>query len=122
MKLQLNQLFKTRNERILGVVTLLLVVLLIVKSLWFDTQLGKLEVDQQAFLEKIETTLNVEYRDQWAYRYGILAVRVVKVNKASDKEIEEASKFEIIPEYPYSAKVRKYLIGVLPIGEFKLMQ
>ena len=100
MKLQLNQLFKTRNERILGVVTLLLVVLLIVKSLWFDTQLGKLEVDQQAFLEKIETTLNVEYRDQWAYRYGILAVRVVKVNKASDKEIEEASKFEIIPEYP----------------------
>lgn len=118
----LKRVFKTKREVALGLLTLVLVVLLVAKSTWLDPQLGQLNADQQAFQAAIEKTLAENYRSQWGYKYGLMAIRLVDIQPATDSEVAEAEKLGKPLAYPYTAKLRKYLLGILPIGELKLMQ
>lgn len=116
------KLFQTKREWALGLITLALLILLVVKSVVLDPQLGTLSEDQKQFRTLVEKSLDDGYRQQWAYRYGLLVVRIVSIEAASETELKEAQALEVPAEYPYIAKMRKYLLGVLPIGELKLMQ
>lgn len=118
----LKRVFKTRREVALGLLTLVLVVLLVAKSTWLDPKLGALDADQQAFQIAIERTLEVNYRSQWGYKYGLMAIRLVDIQPATDSEVSEAEKLGKPLVHPYTAKLRKYLLGILPVGELKLMQ
>jgi len=99
-----------------------LIGVLILKSVVLDPNLGTLTVEEQTFQKAIETSLEVGYREKWAYRYGLLAVRIVDIKNANESDIKEANAKGLNVQYAFSAKVRRYLLGVLPIGEFKLMK
>lgn len=113
----------TMNEKRLVVVTALLLVVLIVKSVVFDPNLGKLSVEQNEFVEAVTTTMDEMYDDKFMYKSTLLIARIVKVQ---DLNADEVAKFEVEESielnYHYKAKVRKYFLWVIPIGEITLMK
>lgn len=115
-------MFKHPRERRLLIFTLSLLLLLILKSLFFDPQLGSLTPEKIAFQEAIETIIDDEYRSQGLGAIGVVQFRLIDIKPITEKEIADAHSKKLVLIHPYVAKTRKYLLWVIPIGDVFLMK
>lgn len=112
------------KERVLFLLTLVLFALLVVKSVAFDPMLGTLTNSQENFVNDIEQVLDSTLRQGFLYRYGVAKARVIEVEDLTQAESEAVATQtgEGLLMYPYKAKVRKYLLWIIPFGDIRLMK
>lgn len=114
--------FNKREKIYIGVLVVLVMVMC-VKSLWLDpyTPADESEI---IFVEYVENALEEQF-DNPLYTYHILTYRIVDVGEVSETEarlvehydpgVDEKVMLEL--KGSYKAKVRKYLLGLLPVGQ-----
>lgn len=111
----------SKKDKVLIGALILLVVLLCFKSLVLDTYHAKNDGEAD-FLSKIEKIVDERYSGG-LYDYKIISAKVIKVSEMSERErtvIGEDGE-EIIATGVYKAKIRKYILGILPFSEESIL-
>ena len=88
----------TAKEKVLVAITLVFLVVLIVKSIYFDPYKAKPE-DQ---IDKVDQYISQTY-DSFLYDSGFLKIRLVDYKALETGEIQ--------------MHLRKYILGILPFGD-----
>jgi len=68
--------------------------------------------------------LDATIRQGFLYRYGVTQARIIQVEALTQAEIEAVSSESGVTSlgYPFKAKVRKYLVWIIPFGDIRLMK
>lgn len=104
-----------RTEKVMVVVTLILLVVLVAKSLIFDPTMGNTPGEKQ-FVQELNAQLATE-KPGFFHRYYLVTDRIIKVSELTAKEIEALKKEGITSGTPYKAKMRTYFLGIIPFSE-----
>lgn len=112
-----------KRERIYIGTLLVLMGVLCVKSLWLDHYKPANEAEM-LFMDQVEIALDERYQNPF-YKYHILTYRIVGIGKISETEAKIVEHYDsevdanVMLELKgsYKAKVRKYLLGLLPVGQ-----
>jgi len=112
-----------KREKAYIVALVILVVILFVKSFWIDGYEPKNE-EEVVFKAYIENVLEERF-DHPLYNNHILTYKIVGIGKVSETEAriiehyDPVKKEEVSYELrgSYKTQVRKYLLGLLPIGQ-----
>ena len=88
----------TTKEKVLVAITLIFLIILIVKSIYFDPY--KLSPEDQ--IEKVDQYISETY-DSFLYDSGFLKIRLIDYKSLETGEIQ--------------MHLRKYVLGILPFGD-----
>lgn len=92
-----------KREKVYLLVIIIALSILTFKSLVLD-DLDNLTENEAAIVEKVYVALDKEY-DGFLYDYSILSVKIIKIQKEEEN---------------HALTVRKYLLKVLPIYQYKI--
>jgi len=103
-------------------VVLLLLALLTVKSLVLDG-VKDLSGEEAEFASYVEKT--IENQEKWAInKTDVLSYKIVKIKKTNEETAiittDEEEKKSIELSGHYTARVRKYILWILPYGDFSI--
>jgi len=109
-----------KREGRYALVILILIALLTVKSLLLDG-VTNLSGEKAEFARYVEQT--IESREKWALnKTDALSYKIVKISKTNDEpltiELEDDKVIELSGKY--KARVRKYILWILPYGDFSI--
>lgn len=110
-----------RREKILALVTVILLVLLIVKSFVIDPYHPKNEGEEN-FQSYVNELIEEKYSGGI---YDILVkIRIVDIDVMSETEKEYRDENDEIQKADgtYKAKVRKYILGILPYSDERILE
>jgi hypothetical protein len=110
------------REKRLFALTAILLVILVVKSMWWDIRLPELTQQEEQFVNAIEVVIDKDYKGIWLYRWGVLRLAIIDVTPASENVLLDLEREGVAAVYPYIAKVRRYLFQIIPIADFKMMK
>lgn len=117
----------SKREKFYSVAIVVLLVLLAVKSMVIDNYKPTTQ-DEQLFYTYANEIAEEQY-DGFTYKYHIASYKIVSIKKVEDKgvsvlevvdPITNEKKLEEI-DGKYKAKIRKYILWILPYGEDKIM-
>lgn len=114
------------REKSMLIVTIMLVIILIVKSFVFD-EVKNLTAEEQKFKDFVEYSVEEEYNGKLE-QYNIITHRVFDIFVADEsqkpiiryKDPETGEDFEEILSVRYTGRVRAYLLGFLPFKQFSI--
>jgi len=115
----------TKREKVYLAATVALILFLLVKSFVLDPVRPGNETEEAALLN-IEKAMDEKFVGG-LYDYKILVNRVVKLEplKEDDSMLKAFIKNNNIETFDvegkYKAKIRKYFLGILPVGEEKII-
>jgi hypothetical protein len=108
------------REKILLVVTIILALVLIFKSIVLDTYRPENEAESQ-FYEKISTIIEERYSG-WVFDYKIVTTKIIDISEMTEKEKTVKKGDETITvNGVYKAKVRKYVFYIIPFADDKIL-
>lgn len=107
---------KSKDKQLL-VIMVILLFLLLIKSFLLDDYKSKSD-DEIIFKEKVEKIVEDKY-DSSIYENNIIVIRIIKISEMSEKErtIIDSEGNKFIATGVYKAKIRKYILGILPFSE-----
>lgn len=105
----------TPTEKWMLVATLLLFVILSVKSLFFDAITGKTP-DEQLVITQTLAELKNETSDFW-HRNHLVIDRIVAIKSLTDKEIEDHLATTDTTALAYKVKLRSYFLSIIPFSD-----
>jgi hypothetical protein len=110
-----------KKDKVLIGAMILLVILLAFKSFVLDTYKTKNEAET-VFLSKIEKIIEDEYSGG-LYKYRLINVKVVRITEMSERErtVTDKDGGEYEATGVYKAKIRKYILGILPFSEESIL-
>lgn len=111
----------SKKDKVLLTSMIGLIIILLIKSLILDDYKPKNEAES-VFKSKIEKIVEAKYKGL-LYDKQLIVVRVTKVSEMSDQERNSKDK-EGNAYYAsgvYKAKIRKYILGVLPFAEERIL-
>jgi len=111
-----------REKTYLWMVIILLGVLC-VKSFWLDAYKAQNE-SEALFISRVTETLDQRF-DNVLYQRGILMYRIISVKEVTEEENQLVKKLDTIKgnavdielQGKYKARIRKYVLGLLPFGQ-----
>lgn len=114
------------REKSMLIVTLLLIVILIGKSVFFD-EVKNLSDEEQQFKEFVEYSISEKYNGK-LQQYNIVTYKIFDIFTADDKtktqiaylDSETRQKIEAVLDVRYTARVRAYFLGFLPYRQFSV--
>ena len=117
----------SKREKIYSIAIVVLLVLLTVKSMVIDNYKPTTE-DEQLFYTYASEIAQEQY-DGFTYKYNISSYKIVSVKKIEDEGvsvlevIDPITNEKVLEEIDgkYKAKIRKYLLWILPYGEDRIM-
>ena len=103
------------KDKMLFVIMIVLIILLFIKSFALDNYKPKNDLEAD-FKIKIEEVVKERYSGNL---YKIVKIRIVKISEMSEKERTSKDKDGNVyfATGTYKAKIRKYILGVLPFSE-----
>lgn len=115
---------KKRESRYVYVILLLLAALT-VKSLWLDG-VGEITGEEADFAKYALQT--IESKEKWALnKTDILTYKIVKIVKNDENptsisfwDQERKERRQVVLSGRYTARVRKYILWILPYGDFSV--
>jgi len=105
----------TPTEKWMLVATLILFVILTVKSLFFDAITGKTP-DEQLVISQTLTELKNETSDFW-HTNNLVTDRIVAIKSLTDKEIEDHLATTDTTALAYKVKLRSYFLSIIPFSD-----
>lgn len=109
----------SREKRLLAI-TLALLVILCIKSVIFDPQLGNLSASQSQFAQAITRQYEALYGDAWWRKVTI--TRLIAIKPISERRTKQLADEGIANQYPYEGQFRVYLLGVIPIYTMTMLK
>ncbi len=100
----------SKNEKIYMVIVLVLLALLIVKSVFLDKAITVNTSEMNFSYWVHDTAIPQEFGDGFVSNY-VLVSRLVKISVVEDENNQEV----------FVGKIRRYLFGILPVQEKKVM-
>ena len=112
----------TKRDKLFVVGMLVLLLILCVKSLWIDNYTPKNDLEE-AFYTKVENIIDERYTG-WLYDYHLVTPKIVKISEMSegDKSYKDLEGNIKTTEGVYKAKVRKYILWILPFSEERILE
>jgi len=112
----------TKRDKFFVVGMLVLLLILCVKSLWIDNYTPKND-SEEAFYNKVENIIDERYTG-WLYDYHLVTPKIVKVSEMSDteKKYKDLEGNIQTTEGVYKAKIRKYILWILPFSEERILE
>lgn len=105
----------TPTEKWMLIATLILFVVLSVKSLFFDAISGKTP-EEQLVIGLIQTELKNETSDFW-HRNSLVIDRIVAIKSLTDKEIKDHLTVTDTTALAYKVKLRSYFLYIIPFSD-----
>ncbi len=114
------------REKSLIIVTVLLIIILAGKSLFFD-EVRNLTEEEQQFKNFVEYSVSEEY-DGMLQQYHLINYRVFNIFVANDqqktiityKDPQTGQEINNTLNVRYTARVRGYILGILPYKQFSV--
>jgi len=112
----------TKRDKVFVVGMLVLLLILCVKSLWIDNYTPKND-SEEAFYTKVENIIDERYTG-WLYDYHLVTPKITKISEMSegDKSYKDLEGNVKTTEGVYKAKVRKYILWILPFSEERILE
>lgn len=104
-----------KREKLMLIVTAVLLVLLVIKTLALDPARPK-TADEEMFLSRIQTEMKSEPKD-FFHRYMLVSDRIIAIKTLTDTEINELKSQGVLVPTPFKAKVRSYFLFIIPFNE-----
>jgi hypothetical protein len=105
----------TPTEKWMLIATLILFVILSVKSLFFDAITGKTP-EEQLVIHQTVTELKNETSDFW-HQNNLVVDRIVAIKSLTDKEIEDHLATTDTTALAYKVKLRSYFLYIIPFSD-----
>jgi hypothetical protein len=114
----------TINEKRLMIVTGILLLVLIGKSVLIDGNLGSLNEEENQFLQQIQVVLSESTQEKFMYKTTLVRAKVIKIESLSESEFEklQEEEQEVVLSFHYKAKVRKYFLWIIPFSEITMLK
>lgn len=111
----------SKKDKVLLISMIGLIILLFIKSFALDDYKPKNNSEEE-FKAKVEQILDDKY-NTGLYKNNLIVVRVVKISEMSEKErtLKDKEDNEYYASGVYKAKIRKYILGVLPFAEERIL-
>lgn len=103
------------QSKIMLAILIVLALILSIKSLVIDPY--KPIGDEKEFYEEVEKIIEEKY-SSWVYKY-VVDVKIVNMKEMTEAEktLKDDDGNEYIAKGKYKAKVRKYIVSLLPFSE-----
>lgn len=111
----------SKKDKVLLISMIGLIILLFIKSFVLDDYKPKNNLEEE-FKAKVEQIVDEKY-NTGLYEKNVISVRIVKISEMSEKERTRKDKDdnEYYASGVYKAKIRKYILGVLPFAEERIL-
>lgn len=111
-----------KRDKFIVIAMVVLLLILCVKSLWIDNYTPKND-SEEAFYMKVENIIEEQYTG-WLYDYHLVTPKIVKISEMSegDKKYKDLEGEIKTTEGVYKAKVRKYILWILPFSEERILE
>ncbi|RKD26425.1 hypothetical protein SAMN02745883_02115 [Caminicella sporogenes DSM 14501] len=117
-----------KREKMYVIVIIILLAILTVKSLFLD-EFKPRTYEEKMFKEYVEKLTYKRYNNNFFMKKGLINFRVVSIKKIDDKGIsiievkdENNNNYKQVKiSGKYKAKIRKYVLHILPYGEDKVL-
>lgn len=109
-----------KREKILLIALIVMIVLLGIKSYVLDPY-SPSEVEE-TFYNKVEGIIADQY-EGFLYDTKLVTFRIVKISEMSERErtVKDKDGNAYIADGIYKAKIRKYILGILPFSEERIL-
>jgi len=113
----------SKREKTYLWMVIILLGILCVKSFWLDAYKAQNE-SEALFISRVTETLDQRF-DNALYQRGILMYRIISVKEVTEEENQLVKKLDTIKgnavdielQGKYKARIRKYVLGLLPFGQ-----
>ena len=108
-------------DKIYIVALVVLVVLLVLKSFVFDPYSPKNEAEEK-FMLHVESVVEEKYSG--GIYNGLVIIKITKITEMSlnEKTYKDLEGNPQIADGVYKAKIRKYILGILPFSEESILE